>query len=257
MFSEETKARLDAAVGPPTDLEKFGKSLGVVAVEPKEMRLDGMVLPKGSGYKVILNPSKGRERYRFSWAHELGHILVQSGSLARPQFRSAQLSHRELEQKCDEIAAEILMPEERFREYIEKQGTDLSAVPKLARAFDTSILSTAIRLRDFLPFPAVLSRWTIVSGKLTHKEVKGNALCRPYSYGLPKGNKSKGMSEDGPQKAFESSDIVRTKEPLMRTEGARGRESVKWMTFPTESKAFGYGGNRYVLSFHYIEQLDN
>ena len=80
MLNKKTRERLFAASGPPTDLAKFGESLGVVEVERKELKVDGMVLPKGSGYKVILNSNKAA-RSRFSLAHELGHIIVQSGSI--------------------------------------------------------------------------------------------------------------------------------------------------------------------------------
>lgn len=256
MLNRKTKELLQVAFGPPTDLDKFGKALGVVEVERKDLKVDGMVLPKGSGYKVILNSNKAA-RSRFSWAHELGHIIVQSGSLAKPQFRGAPPNHKQLEDLCDEIAAEILMPEEKFREQMEQVDLELTAVPRLARVFDSSILSTAIRFKDFLPFPAALSQWSIVSGQLTHNRLYANGKCRPYRYGLPKGNKAKGVNESGPQRAFNSSDFVRTEEPLMCTKGSWRSESFRWVTFPTESKAFGYGGNRYVLSLHYIEEPSN
>ena len=59
MLNKNTKELLRAASGPPTDLTKFGESLGVVELQWKELKVDGMVLPKGSGYKVILNTNKG------------------------------------------------------------------------------------------------------------------------------------------------------------------------------------------------------
>ena len=254
MFSKKTRERLQAAYGPPTDLEKFGELMGVVEVERKELKVDGMVLPKGAGYKIILNTKKARSR--FSWAHEIGHIIVQSGSLAKPQSRGAPLSHKDLEKRCDKIAAEILMPAEQFREHMEQQTLGLAAVQSLASIFESSILSTAIRFAEFLPFPAVLSKWSNVSNQLTHNPLHTNAHCRPYRYGLPKGNKARDMSEFGPQRAFKSSDIVRTEEPLMRTKSSRGSESYKWMTFPTESKAFGYGENRCVLSLSRVGETD-
>ena len=255
MLNDNTKAKLLAAYGPPTDLEKFGELMGVVEVERKQLKVDGMVLPKGAGYKIILNANK--DRSSFSLAHEIGHLIVQSGSLAKPQSRGAPLSHKDLEKRCDRIAAEILMPEEQFREHMGQQSLGLAAVQSLASIFESSILSTAIRFKDFLPFPAALSQWSIVSGQLTHNRLYANAKCRPYRYGLPKGNKAKGVNESGPQRAFNSSDFVRTEEPLMCTKGSWRSESFRWMTFPTESKAFGYGGNRYVLSLHYIEEPSN
>lgn len=247
MLNQKTNELLQAASGPPTDLDKFGQALGVIEVERRELNVDGMVLPKGKGYKVILN-SKKPARRRFSLAHELGHIIVESGSLATPQFRGGPPSHKQLENLCDKIAAEILMPEEQFQEHMERLGLQLSSVLQLKRTFDTSFESTAIRFADFLPFPAVLSKWSMVSGQLTHSWSRSNGRCRPFKYGMPKGNKAKDLTEMGPQRAFKSSNVVRSSEPMLRSQNSLKGERYQWMKFPTESLAIGPQDNRYVLS---------
>ena len=249
MLNKETRELLRSASGPPTDLAKFGEFLGVVEVERKELKVDGMVLPKGSGYKVILNSSKAA-RSRFSWAHELGHIIVQSGSLAKPQFRGAPPSHKQLERLCDKIAAEVLMPEEQFRQHMKSLGSNLSTIPRLARVFDSSIESTAIRFTDFLPFPAVLSKWSVNSNQPIHSWLHANNRCRPIRYGLPKGIRAKDVSESGPLQALKSSGVVRTEEYLMCTQRSVGGERQRWMKFPTDSLGIG----PYVLSLHYVEE---
>ncbi len=255
MLNKNTKELLRAASGPPTDLTKFGESLGVVEVEWKELKVDGMVLPKGSGYKVILNTNKG-VRSRFSWAHELGHIIVQSGSLAKPQFRGSPPSHRQLEKECDKIAAEILMPAEQFREHMEQQNLGLAAVPSLASIFESSVLSTAIRFTDFLPFPAVLSKWSVNSNQPIHSWLHANNRCRPNRYGIPKGIRAKDVSELGSLQALKTSGVVRTEEYLMCTQRSVGGERQRWMKFPTESLAIGPQGNKYVLSLSYVGEAD-
>ena len=248
MLNDNTKAKLLAASGPPTDLAKFGESLGVVEVERKELKVDGMVLPKGAGYKIILHSKKAAVRSRFSWAHEIGHIIVQSGSLAKPQFRGAPLSHKQLERLCDSIAAEILMPEEQFREHMDQQHLGLAAVQSLASIFESSVLSTAIRFTDFLPFPAVLSKWSVNSNQPTHSWLHANNRCRPNRYGIPKGIRAKDVSEPGPLQALKISGVVRTEEYLTCTQRSVGGERQRLMKFPTESLKIGYGENRYVLS---------
>ena len=255
MLDQKTREKLQAAFGPPIDLDKLGKSLGVVEVERKELKVDGMVMPKGSGYKVILNSNKAA-RSRFSWAHELGHIIVQSGSLARPQFRGAPPSHKQLENLCDKIAAEILMPEEQFRQYMEGLGFELSSVPNLKRVFDTSFESTAIRFTDFLPFPAVLSKWSVNSNQPIHSWLHANNRCRPNRYGIPKGIRAKDVSELGPLQALKTSGVVRTEEYLMCTQHSKGGERHRWIKFPTESLAIGPQESRYVLSLSYVGNAD-
>ena len=212
-----------------------------------------MVLPKGSGYKVILNSNSIAVRARFSWAHELGHIILQSGSLARPQFRGARPSHKEVEALCDKIAAEILMPEELFLHHMSQQENSLAAVPKLSQVFDSSILSTAIRFTDLLPMPTVLSVWKADSNQLKFSWPHANARCRPYRYGIPKGTRAEETGWTGPHMAFRSAEVVRSEEPLLMTRRSREGESHKWQSFPTESMGVGSYENRYVLSLSYVD----
>ena len=119
MLTPEIKATIDVVCGPPTDLRKLGEHLGVVEVEWKDIDVDGMVIPKTRGYKIILNSN--RTRSRFSWAHELGHVIIQTGSLDGPQFRGHLAGHKDTERMCDRLAAEILMPEELFRQQMDKK----------------------------------------------------------------------------------------------------------------------------------------
>ena len=253
MLNQITRASLREASGPPTDLAKLGASLGVVEVEWKEMKVDGMVLPKGSGFKVILKSSSMPSRARFSWAHELGHVLLQKETRTEPHFRSAPLSHKKTEELCDKIAAEILMPMEQFREYMERSVSTLAAVPELSKVFDASILATAIRYTDLLPMPAVLSVWKSESQQLQFSWPHANAHCKPYRFGIPKGTRARETGRAGPYMAFQSSDVVRTDEALLVTRKYRDGERHKWLKYPTESMGIGSYQNRYVLSLSYVD----
>ena len=271
MLSEATREKLAATSGPPTNLEEFGKQWGVVEVEWKDLNVkgsdlpkaaygraaanlavvDGMVLPKDSGYKIVLNSNRARSR--FSWAHEIGHIIVQSDPSVLARFGHEKLSHKSLEKLCDKIAAEILMPEELFLQHMYQQGLSLANVPYLASVFDSSMLSTALRFTDLLPFPAVLSVWETVSNHLTYSWPHENHLCRPCRFGIPKGTRAKGTGWTGPHMAFKSSNVVPTEEPFLMTRRSRGGESHKWQSFPTESVGVGSYENRYVLSLSYVD----
>ena len=91
--------------------------MGVVEIERKQL-WDGAA--KGRG---VQNAKK-------AGAHEIG----QRGSLAKPQSRGAPLSHKE---ENATAAAEILMPEEQFREHMD-QHLGLAAVQSLASIFESS-----------------------------------------------------------------------------------------------------------------------
>ena len=143
-----------------------------------------------------------------------------------------------------------------MRQQMKQLALDLTSIQRLARTFDTSVESTAIRFTDFLPFPAVLSKWSVASGQLTHSWSHSNSRCRPFRYGMPKGNKAKDLSESGPQRAFRSSNIVRTAEPLMRSQNSMKGERYRWVKFPTESLAIGPQDNRYVLSLSRVGETN-
>ena len=253
MITPEIKATLDASCGPPVDLHELGGQLGVVEVEWKELTVDGMVLPKADGYKIILNPNRARSR--FSWAHELGHVIIQSGELASPQFRGRSASQKEIENLCDKLAAEILMPRDAFRHSMEEVGCRISSIPRLARTFDTSVQSTAIRFVEFLDTPAVLTVWKPSSNdplRLQRAWSFQNQVCRPYRYGIPKGDRAKNVEVNGPYLALSRSGPVSTVEALFVTSRRRGAETNKWARFPSESMAIGSGQYRYVLSLSYV-----
>lgn len=261
---------------PPTDLARLSEALGVVEIEIKELRvddiraygsawsarvanverknlrLDGMVLPLEAGYKIVLNSNRP-SRVRFSWAHELGHIILQSGGLTGPRAGRAVRSYKETEDLCDRIAAEILMPKEQFREHMERSHGTLAAVPTLAQIFDASILSTAIRYTDLLTMPAVLSVWKTEADQLKFGWRHANGHCRPYSFGIPKGTRARETGREGPYMAHQTTDVVRTEETLLVSRRSRDGERHNWVRFPTESMGFGSYQNRFVLSLSYVE----
>jgi Zn-dependent peptidase ImmA (M78 family) len=78
------------------------------------------------------------ERRRFTIAHELGHVLIESTGANAPR------AGREVERLCDLIATELLMPSARFRERLPEMLT-LSEIWRLSREFRVSFLAAAYR----------------------------------------------------------------------------------------------------------------
>ncbi len=70
--------------------------------------------------QIFISPNESGGRFRFTLAHELGHILLGHGNDRESEFDTREnmwnpnKTHREYE--ADEFAAELLMPEEKFRE---------------------------------------------------------------------------------------------------------------------------------------------
>ncbi len=82
-----------------------------------------MLVPLSGVYSVVIDEKASESRQRYSLAHELAHIMLLESDpasddlLKAPRFRSAAAEDRAWkaeERLCDEIAAELLMPEMLF-----------------------------------------------------------------------------------------------------------------------------------------------
>jgi hypothetical protein len=236
----------------PTDVEGIARQLGISQVLRRPISMDAMLVPTRGGYTAVLKESHSTLRQRFSLAHEAAHTILHKRAESEVEFRWRVDKE---EARCNELAAQILMPKHLFTQMMNKLGSSVASVPKLASSFQVSTESAAIRLTDFLPFPAVLSKWKPDSRQplvLTHGWSRANEQCRPYRFGLPRGNKARRVRTEGPNLAFQSAGVVRTEEPLFVTRRSKSGDDCKWATFPTESMAFGSGEYRYVLSLSHV-----
>ena len=99
-------------------------------------------------------------------AHELGHYYIDghrnvlaSGDipphLSRCEFESSLLA----EQEADHFAANLLMPEDRFRKAGKGKGTGFDCILELVEEFGTSLTSTAIRYASLDMSPCAVIKW--------------------------------------------------------------------------------------------------
>ncbi len=131
---------------------------------------DGMLEYKQGRFHIFGNldrlGSQNSTRARFTMAHELGHYyidghrnLLASGEipphLSRCEFESSQLA----EQEADHFAANLLMPEGRFRKAAKGRATGFECILRLVKAFGTSLTSTAVRYVALDIWPSVLIKW--------------------------------------------------------------------------------------------------
>lgn len=124
---------------PPTDLERAGAALGVVGCEARaDLPVPGRLVQGSGGLVVEYADTLPRGRVRFTVAHELGHALFAKTGPGCPTYGS------ELERLCDMLATELLMPAEQFLARL-SQPWSVPTIFALAREFDSSIASTAIR----------------------------------------------------------------------------------------------------------------
>ncbi len=123
---------------PPTDLDDLRSKLNVELAESSDVVGSGALMKEGARYKIVYAADLSPQRRRFTIAHELGHVIVDAAGPGIPR------TGKELERLCDMFASEILMPKRVFLESA-SSGVSIKDVFRLARSFQTSLTSTAIR----------------------------------------------------------------------------------------------------------------
>ena len=250
-------------------LDSLARRFGVTKIVKKPLSISGMLVPKDDGYVIVLKEADPPTRQRFSFAHEIGHLVIQAhrqstGSEVHERgsrARAAGHGDKKEERLCEAIAAELLMPAKSFGERLRGLGQSLQTVPALANAFRTSITSTAIRYCEMLDTPCLLSRWRATKGN--HLRTVPDWQLRNEVPGpvaqviIRRGTSAGGTSLCGPITAFNEGIPVTTYEPLHTKvqDPGSGRTYIQFPHYRTESMGFGLRERRFVLSVTYLEDV--
>ncbi|MCQ2106585.1 MAG: ImmA/IrrE family metallo-endopeptidase [Fibrobacter sp.] len=99
-------------------------------------------------FTIKLHPLATTERQRFTLAHELGHYFLHSRQGEIP-LRAFRLGTSLAEREANYFAAELLMPEDMFKEDFAKlpQGLDSDGqISKMAEMYHVSFLAASVRI---------------------------------------------------------------------------------------------------------------
>ena len=113
-------------------------------LDPNEFR--GFVLVDEYAPLVFVNGVDGKAAQMFTLAHELAHVFF--GSSAAFDLRDMQPANDPMEQACNRVAAEFLVPERELRRIWPSTQDDPEPFQALARQFKVSALVAARRALD-------------------------------------------------------------------------------------------------------------
>jgi Zn-dependent peptidase ImmA (M78 family)/transcriptional regulator with XRE-family HTH domain len=133
--------------GPIANLVEVLEAAGAVLVvrDLQTRDLDAVShWPQGQRPLILLNSTAPGDRFRFSLAHELGHIVMHTGP------GDARLQ----EQQADQFAAEFLMPHDAALADLQP-GVDLARLRELKPKWGVSMAALAYRAKSL----GVLSEW--------------------------------------------------------------------------------------------------
>lgn len=219
---------------PPVDVERLSRVLGVRKIVPVGfIATDACLLPDRNGHTILIKRTSSERRQRFSIAHELGHILLRARAT---KFRGGNRERAAQEEKlCDEIAAELLMPQPLFEREMIRQEPSIEMICKLAKKFNTAIEPAAIRFGK-------LSRADI---QVVHWEKQGNFLRAKWVSGarlVPYGSRrSVWDMTSGPCQAYHAGDEIITSYEAPR-------KGAPHLNLVCQSRAFDLQPFRFVLS---------
>lgn len=128
---------------PPTPLTELFPRLAVTGSEPADIPISGELRRTKRGLTIVYSQHLLPSARRFTIAHELGHAVFERTGPGCPR------RGKEVERLCDEIAAEILMPTDVLRRSLVKP-LELEGIFRLSRDYETSLMSTAIRISQLL-----------------------------------------------------------------------------------------------------------
>ncbi|MFD3373728.1 MULTISPECIES: helix-turn-helix domain-containing protein [unclassified Streptomyces] len=145
--SETLRLEWGLPAGPITNVVEVLEAAGALLVvrDLQTRDLDAVSQwPQGQRPLFLLNSTAPGDRFRFSLAHELGHIVMHT------EPGDARLQ----EQQANQFAAEFLMPHEIVLPDLQA-GVDLARLMKLKRRWGVSMAALALRAKAL----GVLSEW--------------------------------------------------------------------------------------------------
>jgi hypothetical protein len=123
---------------PPTDLSAIERKVGVYSCVAEDIAGSGELRRDESGLRIVYSCYLSKPRRRFTIAQELAHAYFES------RWPDPPRPSKEVEQICDMMAAEMLMPSSQVLELI-KGDFRLERVFEVARTFQVSLSASAIR----------------------------------------------------------------------------------------------------------------
>ena len=126
---------------PPADLDAAARKVNVDRCFPEDIAGSGELRRAGAGFAIVYSSYLSKPRQRFTIAHEIAHAYFECNwpDLPHPS--------KEIEQLCDMIAAEILMPTSAVTDRIERE-LSIEKILELARTFGVSLSALRFAARN-------------------------------------------------------------------------------------------------------------
>ncbi len=245
---------------PPFLSKEFLALLGVKEIVKQNLGgIGAVLLGFPDGYIIKVNSNHHPYRQNFSCAHEIGHIVLDKLGVERytnqVQYRtfnprkSHNLREKIKERLCDVIATELIMPSDIFEKHLLNIGISVNAIKRLSGQFMASSPAVAIRIAEVSPKPCIVLNW---APRRNSKSQSLKLVWQKDSDSLQKDNNNyipMHTSVSYPSTlhmAYHTENITKSRK-LFKNGNLK-------KSLLLESKGFGSGESRYVISIAFPEE---
>lgn len=245
---------------PPFLTTEFLELLGVKEVVKDNLgKTSAVLLRFPDGYVIKVNSNHHLYRQNFSCAHEIGHILLDKLKVERytnliqhrdfnPQ-KSSSLRANMKERLCNTVAAELIMPSDIFKEHLLNIGISVNAIERLSMQFLASYHSVAIKIAEVSPQPCAVLNWASSRNNKSRslklgRQVNSDSFKKDNNKYTPVHTSVSYPSTL--HTAYHTDKIVKSRK-LFKSGNTK-------KSFLLESKGFGSGETRYVISIAFPDE---
>jgi len=140
-----------------TDPQQIADNLDIICFKKNYKRaFDGMLCYRGGDFYLHLNIGETEHlfmpRIRFTFAHELGHYIIdehrnavmQPGASPHPSFPLVSQDYM-IEREADHFAACLLLPESRIKKDVFRKKFNATLIDEISTKYNVSITATLLR----------------------------------------------------------------------------------------------------------------
>jgi Zn-dependent peptidase ImmA (M78 family) len=169
----ESVRKLRRAVGSvgldsvPVNLTALGSELGVSHIRYAPLPVRGRLVLEGGRIIIEINEHDPRWLQRYTHAHELAHVVIEESRLRYAmasgfaQVEHTELEYQSLENICDRMAEELLLPEHWLLERVDFDAPSLAWASEIATEIRMSVEFVTRRVIDLGLWQASLLTWSV------------------------------------------------------------------------------------------------
>ncbi|HUT14469.1 MAG TPA: ImmA/IrrE family metallo-endopeptidase [Thermoguttaceae bacterium] len=132
----------------PAGPEKLAEHLGVRVTFSPMSGCDGWCLFCEDRAVIRINNQFVKSRQRFTLAHELGHLLLDIPTVIGESFSDILRSNDDEERRVNEVAAELLIPQNIVKAVVSELPVVAAVLKRLAKQSHVSELAAALRIAN-------------------------------------------------------------------------------------------------------------